>query len=165
MSCKKSSTGAHLHGSAQQEVLSRQALLRQIAAACGPPQHLFLAATSKRWRSMYCAYSETPETSYQSCLATPQLMRYALQAGGLADIHRHQGNCAKVVQPPIWLFRQTAQCAVTNTDLDDPDTSQPDAHNACSEQQCKHRLAAVDLLRLVVLFGSLEQCSGARQAC
>jgi len=93
---------------------------------------------------------------YQSCLATPQLMRYALQAGELADIHRHQGNRAKIVQPSVWLFRQTVQCAVTNTDLDDPDTSLPGALNACSEQQCKHRLAAVDLLRLVVLFGSLE---------
>ena len=103
-----SSTGAALHESAQQEVLSRQALLRQIAAACGPQHHLFLAATSRRWRSMYRAYSAAQETSYQSCLATPQLMRYALQAG-LADIHRH---FAKIVQPPVWLFRQTAQCAI-----------------------------------------------------
>ena len=83
-------------------------------------------------------------------------MRYALQAGGLADIHRHSGNRARIVQPPIWLFRQTAQCAVTETDLDDPDSSLPDALHACSEQQCKHRLTAADLLRLVVLFGSLE---------
>ena len=99
------------HGSAQQEVLSRKALLRQIAAACGPQQHLLLAATSKRWRSMYRAYSATQKTSYQSCLATPQLMKVALQAG-LADIHRHSGNRAKIVQHPVWLFRQTAQCAI-----------------------------------------------------
>jgi len=82
-------------------------------------------------------------------------MRYALQAG-LADIHRHKGNRAKIVQPPVWLFRQTAQCAVSETDLDDPDTCLLDALSACSEQQCKHRLTAADLLRLVVLFGSLE---------
>jgi len=72
--------------------------------ACGPQHYLFLAATSRRWRSLYCDYSATQETSYQSCLATPQLMRYALQAD-LADIHRHQGNRAEIVQPPI--FRQT----------------------------------------------------------
>ena len=155
MRCKRSSTGATLHESAQQEVLSREALLTQIAAACGPQQHLFLAATSKRWRSMYCVFSATQETSYQSCLATPQLMRYALQAG-LADIRRHSGNRAKIVQPPVWLFRQTAQCAVSETDLDDPYTSVPDALSACSGQQCKHRLTAANLLRLVVLFGSLE---------
>ena len=122
MRCKRSSTGATLHGSAQQEVLSREALLRQIAAACGPQQHLFLAATSKRWRSMYCAYSATQETSYQSCLATPQLMRYALQTG-LADMHRHRGNRAKIVQPPVedqdncqpyWLYKAAVGCRGNN---------------------------------------------------
>jgi hypothetical protein len=155
MICRDRSTGDPPHRSAQQEVLSRKALLTQIAAACGPQQHLFLAATSRRWRSLYCAYSAAQETSYQSCLATPQLMKYTLQAG-LADIHRHSGNRAKIVQPPVWLFRQTAQCAVTETDLDDPDSCLLDAFSACSEQQCRHRLAATDLLRLVVLFGSLE---------
>ena len=109
--CRNRSAGGSLHGSAQQEVMSRNALLRQIAAACGPQQHLFLAGTSKRWRSMYCDYSATQETSYQSCLATPQLMRYALQADELADIHRHRGNRAKIVQPSVWLFRQTVQCS------------------------------------------------------
>ena len=86
-------------------------------------------------------------------------MRYALQAG-LADIHRHKGNRAKIVQPPVWLFRQRVQCAVTDTDLDDQEASLLVALNACCEQQCKHRLTAAELLRLVVLFGSLEtlQC-------
>ena len=152
---KKGNDLVPAHGSAQQEVLSREALLRQIAAACGPQQHLFLAATSRRWRSLYRTFSVAQETSYQSCLATPQLMKYALHAG-LADIHRHQGNRAKIVQPSVWLFRQSAQCAVTETDLDDPEASLPDAFNACFHQQCKHRLTAVDLLRLVVLCGSLE---------
>ena len=135
--------------------MSRKALSQQIAAACGPQHHLFFAGTSRRWRSLYCAYSATQETSYQSALATPQLMRYALQAG-LADIHRHKGNRAKIVQPPVWLFKQTVQCAVTDTDLNDSESSLPGALYACSEQQCKHRLTAADLLRLVVLFGSLE---------
>jgi hypothetical protein len=99
-----SSAGAPWYESAQQEVLSREALLKQIAAACGPQRYLFLAGTSKRWRSMHWDYSAMKETSYQSTLATPQVMRYALQAG-LADIHRH---FAKIVQPSVWLFRQTA---------------------------------------------------------
>ena len=32
----------------------------------------------------------------------------------------------------------------------------PETLSACFEQQCKHRLTRTDLLRLVVLFGSLE---------
>ena len=84
MKGKKSNAGGAAHESAQQEVLSRKALLSQIAAACGPQQHLFLAGTGRRWRRVYCDFSVIKETSYQSALATPQLFEFA---------HRHGCPC------------------------------------------------------------------------